>query len=151
MKKNDAFIDSDTLKKWLKYVIYAIVIFAYITFFTVIDEQIKILVSKTYDSRMENLVLLFGNIIFGIILGMERFLHEMHRKGKWGFNIPRIILIGIPSLIFAMYLYIYYSNNSVLILATDYLPKFITSNTFISLNQILFGYVLITNFSKKKT
>lgn len=142
MENKNTDIYSGSLKKWLKYIIYAIVIFTYITIYSVLDAQ------SPHVPYMRIIVQTSGSIIFGIILGLEYLLNERKKEGKWSFNIHRFILVGIPSFISAMYYFFYYCP--IFIVIPFRLPNLIFTNTFFIFSGILFGYVLITDFSKRK-
>jgi hypothetical protein len=146
MKKQFVNFSSAALKIWMYYLIYAIAFFAYIIFYAVGSQYLDALRNRTYDAFTPYLIQLFGNFILGMLIGAEYLLRERKREGKWSFNVPHFVLIGIPSLIFGLYLLFYYINIPII----SILPPFIgSSKWFFTVNQTLFGYILITSFSKQ--
>jgi uncharacterized membrane protein YsdA (DUF1294 family) len=82
-------------------------------------------------------ILFVLNIIIGLLFGLDRLTAERKKSGKWKIDIPRIIILGLPSLFFSLSYYIALLNIEIFTLilyGTDYIPIF----------QILLGYVLIT-------
>jgi hypothetical protein len=114
-------------------------------------QYLDLLRSQTSDSFIPYLIQLTGNTIFGVLIGFECFLKQRKRKGKWSFNVPRFVLMGIPSLIFGLYFLVYCFDVIFTDTIINFLPEFLASSTWLfTISQILFGYVLITDFSKQK-
>ncbi|MHB8128348.1 MAG: hypothetical protein ACYDEX_05080, partial [Mobilitalea sp.] len=66
----------------------------------------------------------------------------------WKINLPKLVLIGLPSLFFSLTYHVGYINNPLL---HNILLKFIILGTnFIPVFQIVLGYVLITCLYKHK-
>jgi uncharacterized integral membrane protein len=147
MKLSDTF--SKAFKNWLKYLVYAIIVFVYIFFYAMINSHVSTLAKQTGNSRLFLILEPIGNSIFGVLIGFEHLINQKKKEGKWVFNIPRFVLLGIPSLFFSVFTSIYYSNISNLFPFMYRFPQIITFSYFYVLCQFLFGYVLITNFSKR--
>lgn len=113
-------------------------------------EVIRDSAQRTYNVRpyFTNMLMIvfYGGI--GLILGLEHLFTEIEKEGKWKINLPRIILIGIPSLYFSLSMFIYYTNNQII----DY-PIYVLlkgNSSFISVFQLILGYSFITSFYKGK-
>ncbi len=141
---------SEVSKNWLKYFIYAMIIFIYIVFYTLVNRNSYIMAQETGNNTSFSVIQIIGNFIFGVLFGFEHIINENKKDGLWVFNVPRFVFLGIPSLLFSLYIFIYYSNIPVLMSITDHLPDFMLYSYFYVINQILFGYVLVSNFSKRK-
>jgi hypothetical protein len=94
--------------------------------------------------------LIFASI--GLIIGIEHLLSEISKQGQWKICLPKIILLGLPSLYFSLGYIIYCSN---ILIFCQYLYQPILTITigqklgnFIELFQFIFGYVIITSFYK---
>lgn len=80
-------------------------------------------------------LLFYGGI--GVVLGLDKFLIEVKHAGEWKLDIIKLIILGIPSLIFS----IPYLVMSLISLQTSF------SNMF-TISHIIFGYTLISSLSK---
>jgi len=133
------------MKNWLRYLLYALIIFSFIIVFSSIYNYQHYLVDIGGNAFFQNLISVIAGLLFGLLLGFEHFLKEIKKPGKWVFNLPRFLFIGIPSLIFGLYIYIYYSGILVISFLSG-LPVQVPIFTIFS--QVLFGFILITNFSR---
>lgn len=90
-------------------------------------------------------------IVFGLLLGLEMFLLEMIKDGKWMINLPRLILLGAPSLYFSSVILIL-SCPIALIRRTISYPilYFLKYEDILSIFQVILGYIIITSFIKVK-
>lgn len=139
------------MKNWKKYIMYAIFIFSILICLSFSSNKINMYQNATAGINLYILwlIMFLANTIFGFVLGIESLLKEKGKKGMWAFNIPRIIILGLPSLIMGSYFFIYYMDIQIILTLTEYLPKFmIKSSMFVTFNQILFGYILVTNITK---
>jgi len=140
------------LKKnhWLSYFVYSVVLLSYIFFsnkiFHVLNEQRK----NTFELVPG---LIWSTVIFvilGVLLGVEKFILERRKEGHWEVNLPKAILLGIPSLylafgVFLNYLPFEFANQTL----TYPIRFFLESNSsFWAIFQVIFGYVVITSFDK---
>ncbi|MDR3645696.1 MAG: hypothetical protein P4M02_11555 [Clostridia bacterium] len=128
---------------WLHYLYYAVIVFAFIFAYSIIVPLVQFQADSVGYAYPFVLIELIGNLIFGILLGLENLLKERQNVGKWIFNIPRFILIGIPSFIFGCFYFIF------MIPVIGYIPNLMISTLFITINQVLFSYCVTTNFSKQ--
>ncbi|NLP15745.1 MAG: hypothetical protein GX379_01690 [Clostridiales bacterium] len=128
-------------KTLLKYCIF-ILLFTLILFikeYTI--EKLDYMYMRTFGTAFSYICLItipfVLNIIIGLLFGLDRLTAERKKSGKWKIDIPRIIILGLPSLFFSLSYYIALLNIEIFTLilyGTDYIPIF----------QILLGYVLIT-------
>lgn len=136
--------------KWIFYSIYAAVLIGYI----VISKMMLLFQTEqraiTYDffPLMNWSAIIF--ILLGVLLGLEQLILEARKKGPWKINLPKIILLGIPSLYFAIGLLIFiyqpYLSNNILVYP---IQLFIQGEFYtLSIIQMIFGYVIVTSFDK---
>ena len=93
---------------WLKYLLYAVILICYITFS---DKIITSLMNHTQTTYSPFLYILGSMIIFivlGLLLGLESFISEMKKEGKWRINAPKVVFLGLPSLYFSVGTFIYF-------------------------------------------
>ena len=126
-------------KKFIKYLIYIITIGILYYLGTIIlaayNKQAQITYTHNYWLITLVSLLFYGGI--GVVLGLDKFLIELKHEGKWKFDIIKLIILGIPSLIFS----IPYLVISVISLQASF------SNIF-TISPIIFGYTLISSLSK---
>ena len=77
----------------------------------------------------------FGGI--GLVLGLDRILLEIKNKGKWKFDITRLIILGIPSLFFSIHY-----------LVLRLIPLHESFGNIFTISSIVFGYTLISSLYK---
>ncbi|ROR22118.1 hypothetical protein EDD66_11730 [Mobilisporobacter senegalensis] len=85
---------------------------------------------------------LIFNVLIGILLGMDHFMNEIKKEGSWHINLPKIELLGIPSLLFSLtflfgYMGLTFANR--LLSQTSSLE-----GNYIAVFQIIFGFTCIT-------
>lgn len=113
-------------------------------------KQYKTIASLTYvyfSYRLIIIVLIY--MIEGAILGIEHFLEEIRKAGRWKLNLPKMIFMGIPSLYFALYPILAYSaaaNKIYLPIVNSSLLN--SSLGYITIFEVIFGYCIITSFYK---
>jgi hypothetical protein len=92
----------------------------------------------------------YGGI--GVLLGLEHFIKEKKKDGKWSLNRPKLVLIGIPSLYFSAAILLFYNSlisNTFLAYPIGVLFNNNGSH-FLAVFNVVFGYTIITSFYKKK-
>jgi hypothetical protein len=137
------------MNRWLYRLIQAAVSIAVIICLSLIYAHFKILADQSGKSWALQVSEFCIDVVFGLLLGMEHLLKELSIKGKWSFNLPRILFMGIPSLVLGLYAFIYYSGVPIITTITNNLPGFLGQSPIgWAFAQILFGYILITNFTK---
>lgn len=140
------------VKSWFKYLIYITLIL----FLIVLRDYVGKLVSESYY-RFENssaiyyaVISLILGICIGAFLGLEHLIGECGKEGRWKINLPKLILVGLPSLYVSL-TNIYFFSGSVFIMKIiaqplSYLLKYGLDH--VSLFQVIFGFVVITSFFK---
>jgi len=83
-------------------------------------------------------------ILIGFLLGLEHIVKEFRKGGNWSVNVIRLIIMGVPSGVFAFYLALVFTIQIRL-------PSFLLyHNLFFEVSGIIFGYTLMTSFYKKQ-
>ena len=81
-------------------------------------------------------IIFYGGI--GAVLGLDSFLVELKREGKWKLDILRLIILGIPSLIFSI--------PYIMIL----IPISNSFSSVFTISSIVFGYTMISSIYKEE-
>ncbi|HEY5535244.1 MAG TPA: hypothetical protein VIL99_09965 [Ignavibacteria bacterium] len=141
-------------KSWLKY-FFIILIILFIVFtgqhvFDVIEKNAQ----ETFNSNpyIQNIlaIIFYGGI--GLMLGLEHLITEIKKEGTWVINIPKLLLMGIPSLYFSLYVFIYFGSEFVQAILAYPIRILLTTTSnqnFISIFPLILGYSIITSFYKK--
>ena len=132
------------MKKWGYYLIYSVIVFLYIYLDELCYGSLQAYVQKTFQSYLVTFFFLISNMLFGVILGLEHFVIEKRKKGKWKFNIPRFILLGLPGLVLGLSYVWNYDFSAIDIFSSQQAFPLI-----VFLSQILAGYITISNFHKE--
>ena len=140
-------------KSWLKYLGYILLVIA-----AVFSEgQMELVFQKDLTKNSKISYLLFTayvllTVVIGIVIGLEHILNEKKKEGDWKINVPKIVLMAIPSLYASLTYYFYFisaKNETVFNIMVNPIIKFFgKTDTFISIFQILLGYFIITSFYK---
>jgi hypothetical protein len=129
-------------KNWLKYFIFSFTVFT----LTFIGKYALDLLEKLQQKLYKPLYLQYNLITFafcsliGVAIGMEYFLKEKKAKGRWKVNIPKLVLMGLPSLCFS------FNINGILGRPLEFLLN--SDLNLMIVFQVIFGYVIITSFYK---
>ena len=144
------------IKSWSKYFVYIILIFVMIYLREYIGSQ-----SRAYWAREfhYNIYIITINVLItvgiGLLLGIDQLINEIKKVGTWKINLPKIIIVGLPSLYFSFSYVLLYSNNYFLhdIISYPSLKLLMYGASYLPLFQLILGYVFITSFYKyvKKT
>lgn len=136
------------LKPWLKYLVFFALIYSLILLRGYVDQ----LFLASYQRFEEPayyyylVISLLVNTCIGVLLGLEYFINELIKEGRWKINLPKLLLVGLPSLYFSMTNIGFISNPFLyekLALPVLYLFKYGTG--FVSFFQVILGYVIITS------
>jgi len=139
------------LNKWVLYFLYGLLLLGFIIFGHNILEYLEVQASRTYDSR---LYMIWSTIIFivgGILLGLERFILEVKKKGSWKVNWPKALFLGVPSISLALIIFlpIFLPTFSESLYESFYFSfLFLSIINIVPIFQMGFGYILITSFIK---
>lgn len=97
------------------------------------------------------LIPLIFNLAIGSVLGFDHTLGEIKKVGKWTVNLPKVIIMVLPSLYFSLAIALTVVNNKIvqkIIYPACYLLSR-TSSSFIIIFQLILGYTLITSLFRK--
>lgn len=132
------------IKKWLKYLVYIFFICILIFLKEYVVERIELDFKRNLKMNYVHYIFIpfILNLFIGLILGIEHFMEEMKKDGSWIINIPKLILLGLPSLFFSLtYLFgllrfefTYKILGMITLFGGNFIPVF----------QIILGYTLIT-------
>lgn len=136
---------------WLFYFIYSLILVSYSIFIC----NILIFEKEQYQRLYSNFSLFIWSIILcivlGLLLGLETFLSNMKKEGHWKINLPKLILLGVPSLYFSLGILILLIPitpiRQILSYPILYLLKY---DDILSIFQVILGYIIITSFIKVK-
>lgn len=100
------------------------------------------------DLSLNHVVLVIVNILVGMLFGIELFLSNFKKSGKWKIDYKRLLILGLPLLILSC-------SYFVFLLFTEVIEPQI-SGSVLSLYpegrdifyRAAFGYILITSFYK---
>lgn len=128
-------------KNWKRYIIFLIMAVLFLVAASSIERYIK---------TLQNNMIIVGNSFFawefivyfiaGTVFGFEKLFCEIKKEGRWKINVPRLLILGMPSLLIGTGLFLF---------LPDYI-SFIWLNTILYswFMQMLFGYVVVTSFYK---
>lgn len=140
------------IKSWLKYLICILLI----CFLIILREYVGKLFSASYY-RIEypeifyyGIINLFLGVSIGLFLGLEYLIKELGKEGTWKINLPKLILFGLPSLYFSLSPIWFLSHSEFIheIIAYPLLYLFRYGSSYVSLFQVILGYVVITSLFK---
>lgn len=141
------------MNKWLRYFIYAILIFiiAYVgnnSLNNILNEQQHTFVFRPH---LINFVMLLTYGGVGVVLGVETLFAEIKKQGKWKFNIPKLIFFGLPSVVFSFILdfYIFANGFSNFPILGDLIMALYSDRICVAIAQLILGYTLITCLYKE--
>lgn len=138
------------IKLWIKYLIYFVIIFL-IVFLR--EYVAKLFVSKDQFRINYSMIVLsmFLGIVIGLLLGLEHFMNEVSKGGSWKINLPKLILVGVPSFYFSFTNLLIYSDISFLQNVIAYPMIYLINHSsagIVTLFQPILGYIIITSFHK---
>jgi nitrogen fixation/metabolism regulation signal transduction histidine kinase len=135
---------------WLSYFAYLVVLLCYIIF----SNKILIYVSKQREMTYKFLPLMLWStvisIVLGLLIGFEQLLLQKRKEGSWRIDLPKIVLLGIPSLYFSFGIFIYYCPITFVQQYLTYPIQFLveSNSNLLSIIQVLLGYIITTSFIK---
>ncbi|WBW97633.1 hypothetical protein [Oceanirhabdus sp. W0125-5] len=139
------------VKSWIKYLVYTCLILILVRwgqyiFLIILKNNQKLNFRPFYNTAMY--ISFYGSI--GVFFGLEHFLSEIKKKGKWMVNLPKIIFMGIPSLYFSFGIAIYCIDNPIIrdFLAYPIGVLLMNGSVFMPVFQMTLGYSIITCFYK---
>jgi hypothetical protein len=139
------------LKSWLKYLGYILIIFGVVYLKSYLEIKLQTELNKTFKINYVLFVTaILMCVVAGVLVGLEHFLGELKKEGKWKFNVPKFVLLVIPSLyISSLYFLSLIKSEKVLNIVVYPIVKLFKGNTtFIPIFELMLGYFLITSFYK---
>jgi len=136
--------------KWGLYLGYGVLLLVYIIFGHVVLEYLN-------AQRIRTFVILpyeIGSTIIysvgGMLLGIETFILEVKKKGKWKVNWPKVLFVGIPVAYIAFGVFIGQIPIPFVtkILGYPFSLLYFSKIDLVPLVQMAFGYIFITSFFK---
>ncbi|AZV56021.1 hypothetical protein [Clostridium sp. AWRP] len=139
------------IKTWLKYFIYVFIIIVFMYLLGYISVYLKKLQEAFSISIYQyGLITFILYALIGFLIGLEHFLKEKRKNGRWRVNLSKLTLMGLPSLYFSFYVFIFYCPvpfiRAALIQPIEFFLR--VNMNLITIFQLLFGYVVITSFYK---
>ncbi len=133
-------------KLWFKYFVYILLLCILIFLKEYVYGRIEYIYKRNWGAGGSYYLIIIipfiFNLVIGLLLGLEYFIKEKRKVGTWKIILPKVILVGLPSLLFSLtYLIASIDNtfvqNTLLMytrLGTGFVPIF----------QIILGYIAIT-------
>jgi hypothetical protein len=140
------------IKSWLKYLIYITIII----FIIVLKEYVQKLFSDAYYRYELGSIFFyvvissFLGICIGLFLGLEHLFSELGKEGTWKINLPKLIIVGLPSLYISIANIWVFGGSKFLhnIIPYPLINLLRYGSGYVSLFQMILGYVIITSFFK---
>lgn len=139
-------------KQWIKHFVYLVFLIMLVLIRLHFMKLAKAYSNETFRINYYFLsAVILTNISLGILLGVEHLINEMKAKGIWKINLPRLILLGAPSLYLSIANVAIYSQSTLVQYIFTYpLRIFLIYDTSILyIFQLIFGYIIITSFYKR--
>jgi len=139
-------------KSWLMYFAYIVVIVLLLSLREYIEKSLRDAYYKFEEPNMLifvviSLILTMG---IGILIGLHSYINESKKLGTWKINFTKLIIIGLPSLYFSLN-YIWILSGSKFLRDIIAYPLHLLNRFgfgYVSLFQVIFGYLLITSIYK---
>lgn len=130
--------------KILTYIMYILVLLGALAVASWAMFMIKLWVVKNYTPIPGFIGYSVICIFIGLLLGLEHIVKEFRKGGNWSVNAIRLIIMGVPSGIFAFFMALHFT-------LPIRLPSFLSyHNLFFEVSGIIFGYTLMTSLYKKQ-
>lgn len=137
-------------KLWLKYLIYIVLISFLIFVRSYVGNLFTAYFKREFQYNYFYVVIttLLG-VCIGVLLGIEHFIKERRNEGTWNINMPKLILVGLPSLYLSLTNILIYSKIDFFhTLAYPLLYLLKLGSSYVILFQLILGFVVITSFNK---
>lgn len=140
-------------KNLVKYLAYILLIFGLLYLDSYILRQKAVYQKETFDVGLAYILMsMIIKIGVGAVLGLDYIFSEIKKVGSWKINLPKMILMVIPSLYFSMSFFAMYrfvENPIYKILVYPMFIFFENDSSFIIVSQLMLGYLFITSFYKQ--
>lgn len=133
-------------KLWFKYFLYILLFCILIFLKQYVAGRLEYSYKRNWGANGSFILMIIipfiFNLFIGFLLGLEYIIVEFKKVGSWKINLPKLILIGLPSLFFSLTYFLACINNTFIQniflifskLGTNFVPTF----------QIILGYVIAT-------
>ena len=132
-------------KSWAKYAIYILLISVLIFAKEYVIGKLEYSYKRAWGGNGSYILLItipfIFNLVIGMFIGIDHFIKEIKKAGTWKINLPKIVLVGLPSLFFSLTYHFEWINNFV---QNKLLRSATLGTNFIPVFQIVLGYVFIT-------
>ncbi len=92
---------------------------------------------------------LLTSVSIGLILGSKVFLREFKLPGRWKVNVLKLLILGVPSFYFSIIILLLNTRNLAIFKLIEAPISFANySLGYVTIFQIIFGYVIATSFYK---
>lgn len=125
------------MRTWLKYLLYILII-CMVSF----SRQYFTTLRGTTYIALFNIGVMILNVMVGVLLGAEVLDSEFKKEGSWKVNTPKLVLVGLPSLLIGFSSLILFGEFAFI----GNLPQAIFANSGVF--QLIFGYAISTSFYK---
>lgn len=139
------------LRGWIIYLIYSVLILLIILLEGYVGNFLSANIKQGIHVNYFYLILsIIIGISVGLVLGLEHFIRETKKEGTWRINLPKLILVGLPSLYASLTMVFFYSGSHFLqnIIAYPLFYFFRYIYNYLPLFELTLGYVVITSFYK---
>jgi len=87
------------LKKYKEYLVYVLIIIGFLTVYARVHYYLERGFIRL-NARLYHYFILYGlQVLLGIMIGLEKFIEEYRKEGKWKVNTSRILIMGTPTLL----------------------------------------------------
>lgn len=138
------------MKNGMKYTIYTALIIAIIFLNIFIAVSLRKQFSINY---FQITVVMLINVSIGLMLGLEYLVIEIKKEGPWRVNLPKLTIMGLPLLYLSLSYILFFSRSQLVqtIFISTLMIKFMTyGSEYVSLFQVILGYIIITSIYKSR-
>lgn len=139
------------VKDWIKYLIYIVLIFFIIILKGYVGNLSTAYFKQEFRANYFYLIIsMLVGLCIGMVLGLEHLIREIKKEGTWKINLPKLILVGLPSLYCSLTFVFFFSGIGFLqnIIAYPLFYFLRYSSNYVPLFELILGYVVITSFYK---
>jgi len=133
-------------------IIYAVLLFTVMMVVFYIEMRIRERVATEFNYLTKIIYIAISYPIVGAMIGLPNLWKQFNEEGLWKVNAPRMIFLGLPSFVIANFVFAatFLPNETIMLLASKNFMLLSMSDVITYVFQILFGFVLVTSFYKKK-
>lgn len=134
----------------ISYMLYVAAFGCFILTFEYLDRYFRDIWSSTFKASYPWLFVsqIMFPILVGILLVLPQWVTTLKQEGSWKIDWIMLLTVGLPALFFALAPIIWVLHSELLI--TLYHQIMTLHRGIVKVAGILFGFVLITSFSKQE-